>query len=162
VAHRLQSSRAEELLTMNHRSLARRFAFAVPALALAVAIARPAGAEETSIGCSNGQFADHLEAGKPVGDAASIGAAKKAVYWVDVANTGAPTQVTLVWSLDGQEVQRQLLDVGTSGHWHTWGTRPLGKASTVAVKLLRADGTTMKEDSIALPAVATEPAKPAS
>ncbi len=97
-----------------------------------------------------------------MGDATSIGAAKKAVYWVDVANTGAPTQVTLVWSLDGQEVQRQRLDVGTSGHWHTWGTRPLGKASTVAVKVLRADGTTMKEDSLALPAAASEPAKPAT
>ena len=147
---------------MNHLSLAGRFALAVPALALALSVERPAGAEATTTECSNGHFADHLDAGKPVGDAASIGAAKKALYWVDVANTGAPTQVTLVWSLDGQEVQRQLLDVGTSGHWHTWGSRPLGKASTVAVKVLRADGTTMKEDSLTVAPPASEPAKPAS
>ena len=145
-----------------NRSLVPRLALAVPAAALALAVARPAAADDTALECSNGHFADHVEAGKPVGDAASIAAARTAVYWVDVANTGAPTQVTLVWSLDGQEVQRQLLDVGTSAHWHTWGRRPLGHASDVAVKVLRADGTTMKDDTLAIPAAAAEPARPAS
>ncbi len=145
-----------------NRSIVARLSLAVPALATVLAFAPAARAEEAGASCTNAQFADHLEAGKPVGDASSIEAAKKAVYWVDVANGGAPTQVTLVWSLDGQEVQRQLLDVGTSAHWHTWGTRPVGKASQVSVKLLRADGTTMKEDSLTLPSAAPEPSKPAS
>ena len=134
-----------------NRSLVARLSLAVPAFAAALAFASSAHAEGAGASCTNAQFADHLEAGKPVGDAASIETAKKAVYWVDVANTGAPTQVTLVWSLDGQEVQRQLLDVGTSAHWHTWGARPVGKASQVSVKLLRADGTTLKEDALMLP-----------
>ena len=145
---------------MNHRSLvAVSFAVALPFVSVAqVAAAAPS---EGNVECSNAQFADHLEAGQPVGDAASIGAAKKAVYWVDVANPGAPTQLTLVWSLDGKEVQRQLLDVGTSKHWHTWGMRPLGNAQAIRVQLLGEGGSVLKEDSLAL-APASAPPHPAS
>jgi hypothetical protein len=107
-------------------------------------------ADTAPVTCVAGQFADHIDGGKPVGDAKSIAEARKATYWVDMANTGEPTQVTLVWKFDGQEVQRQSLDVGKSPHWHTWGSRPLGTASTIDVQVLDASGTSLKEDSLSI------------
>jgi len=125
--------------------LARSFplALAVVAFAPHLAFADPNG-----VSCAEGKFGDHIENGHVVGDAGSIFAAKKAVYWVDVANPGAPTAVTLVWTVDGREVQRQSLDVGQSPHWHTWGMRPLGGGTKVDVVVLDASGATLKQDSI--------------
>jgi hypothetical protein len=120
-------------------------AFVAPAVMLATS---PAFADPGSVACADGKFGDHIEEGRPVGDAASIFLAKKAVYWVDVANQGAATQVTLVWSVDGKEVQRQSLDVGQSPHWHTWGIRPLQSATKIDVEVLDAAGTSLKKDSI--------------
>jgi hypothetical protein len=70
------------------------------------------------------------------------------VYAVDIANPGEATQVTLVWTLDGHEVQRQSLDVGHSGRWHTWGIRPLGNAKKIDVEVLDASGRSLKTDSV--------------
>lgn len=125
-----------------------RFAI-VPVLFLGLTVSN-ARAEDAAVTCVTGQFADHVEQGKPVGDAASIAAAKKAVYWVDMGNTGDATQVTLVWKVDGKEVQRQTLDVGHSPHWHTWGGRPLGGAKAVEVQVQDSAGATLKEDSLSL------------
>ena len=112
----------------------------VPAVALA----------DGDVSCVSGQFAQQVENGKPEGGASEIAAAKKATYFVDVANPGAPTQVTLVWSLDGREVQRQSLDVETAPHWHTWGSRPLGNAKDIQVELLDASGGSLKTDSMSI------------
>ena len=112
----------------------------VPAVALA----------DGDVSCVSGQFSAQVDHGKPQGGADDIAANKKATYFVDVANPGAPTQVTLVWSLDGKEVQRQSLDVGTSPHWHTWGSRPLGNAKDIQVELLDASGGSLKTDSMSL------------
>ena len=123
----------------------------VPAVGLLVASVTPsiAQAESSSVTCVAGQFADHIDAGKPVGDAKSIADAHKALYWLDLANTGDATQVTLVWKVDGTEVQRQSLDVGTSPHWHTWGSRPLPTAaSKVEVQVLGGSDASIKEDAI--------------
>ena len=111
-----------------------------------------ARADDASVSVVSGQFADHVEGGKPAGDAKSIAAAHKAVYYIDAANTGDATTVTLVWSIDGKEVQRQSLDVGRSAHWHTWGTRLVKGAKTVSVQVLDAGGKSLKEDSISLDA----------
>ncbi len=119
---------------------------AVGVVALASTAARADDAP--SVACVAGEFGDHVDQGRASGDSAAIFAAKKAVYWLDVANAGEPTQVTLVWTLDGREVQRQSLDVGRSGHWHTWGMRPLGDAKRVEVTVLDAAGHTLKTDSI--------------
>jgi len=109
-------------------------AIAVVALLPVVSVA---GAQEAPSGAGvsvvDGKFGDHVEGGRVVGDGGSALAAKKAVYWIDAANPGAATQVTLVWTIDGAEVQRQSLDVGTSPHWHTWGIRPLGSGRKVDV-----------------------------
>jgi hypothetical protein len=113
-----------------------------PGLALADADATP------SVSCVSGQFGDHVDQGRATGDSSAIFAAKKAVYWVDISNPGEPTAVTLVWTLDGHEVQRQSLDVGRSPHWHTWGTRPLGGAHKVDVEVLDAAGHSLKTDSL--------------
>ncbi len=117
----------------------------VPAVALA----------DGDVSCVSGQFAEQVDHGKPEGGVAEIASAKKATYFVDVANPGAPTQVTLVWSLDGKEVQRQSLDVGTSAHWHTWGSRPLGNAKDIQVEVLDASGGSLKTDSMSLAPKAT-------
>ena len=100
--------------------------------------------------CADGKFGAHVENGQPTGDAKDIAAAHKAIYWVDIANTGEATQVTLVWTLDGKEVQRQSLDVGRSPHWRTWGARLLSGARTIGVQVLDASGKSLKEDSITL------------
>jgi hypothetical protein len=113
-----------------------------------VASAAHADPEPTSVTCVSGQFGDHVESGRAAGDTAGIFNSKKAVYDVDIANSGAPTQVTLVWTLDGHEVQRQSLDVGTSPHWHTWGMRPIGNAKKVDVLVLDASGKSLKTDTV--------------
>jgi len=123
------------------------------ALSLVPAAALAAG----DVSCVSGQFAEHVEGGKPQGDASAIASSHKATYFVDVANPGAPTQVTLVWKLDGKEVQRQSLDVGTSAHWHTWGSRPIGKAQTVDVELLDPSGASIKTDSLTIGATGSTP-----
>ena len=124
---------------------------ALPLVALVSILApRFARADDATVACVDGKFADHIENGQPTGDAKSIATAHKAVYWVDVANSGDATQVTLVWSIDGKEVQRQSLDVGHSPHWRTWGSHPLSGAKTVAVQVLDSSGKSLKEDSIAL------------
>ena len=100
------------------------------------------------LSCVSGAFADRVEQGRPMGDAATVFAAKRAVYFLDVANRGEPTAVTLVWTLDGREVQRQTLDVGRAAHWHTGGLRPLGGAGTVQVEVLDAAGRSLKTDAV--------------
>lgn len=112
----------------------------IPAVALA----------QGDVSCVAGQFAEQVEHGKPEGGAPEIVAARRATYFVDVANPGAPTQVTLVWSLDGKEVQRQSLDVGSAPHWHTWGSRPTGNAKAIQVELLDASGASLKTDALSL------------
>jgi hypothetical protein len=120
------------------------FVATVPALASAESTT-----EAPSVTCVSGQFGDHVEQGRAAGRTDAIFTAKKAVYWVDIANAGEATQVTLVWSLDGQEVQRQSLDVGRGPHWHTWGVRPLGNAHKVDVEVLDAAGHSLKTDVLA-------------
>ncbi len=117
----------------------------LPVVTLAAAQEAPSSA---GVAVVDGKFGDHVEGGRVVGDGASVLASKKAVYWIDVANTGAATQVTLVWNIDGTEVQRQSLDVGTSPHWHTWGIRPLGAGKRVDVTVLDASGRTLRTDSV--------------
>jgi hypothetical protein len=107
--------------------------------------------DAAAISVVDAKFADHVEAGKPAGDAKSIATAHKAIYWVDAANAGEAAQLTLVWKIDDKEVQRQSLDVGRSPHWHTWGSRPLpAGAKTVSVQVLDAAGKSLKEDAITL------------
>ena len=128
--------------------------FAVPMLvSVAALVMAPslAHAEGGAVTCVAGQFGDHIDHGKAVGDAKSIADARKVVYWVDVANTGEATQVTLVWRIDGKEIQRQSLDIGQSPHWHSWGTRPLGGAGgKIEVQVLDASGASLKEDALTL------------
>jgi hypothetical protein len=120
----------------------------VTVLSIAPSFAR---ADDTAA-VSDGKFADHLESGQRAGDAKGIAAAHNAIYWVDVANSGDATQLTLVWTLDGKKVQRQSLDVGHSPHWRTWDSRPIGSAKTVAVQVLDSAGKSLKEDSVSLDA----------
>jgi hypothetical protein len=119
------------------------------ALAAAIFASSSARADGGAVTCADGRFGDHVESGHAVGDAASIFAARKAVYSVDIANTGEATTVTLVWTVDGKEVQRQSLDVGRAPHWHTWGMRPLAGGQKVDVEVLDAAGASLKKDSIA-------------
>ena len=126
------------------------------ALALAPVVARAADdapaptPAPSSVACVDGRFGDHVEKGRAEGDAKAIVAANKVVYSVDVANTGEPSQVTLVWSVDGKETQRQSLDVGHAPHWRTWGWRPSGHAKSIEVRVLDASGAELRKDAIAL------------
>ena len=109
-----------------------------------------ARAGEVSVAVLDGEFADHIEQGRPVGDASGIAAGHKAIYWIDLANAGEPTRVTLVWILDGREVERQSLEVGHTSHWRTWGARRVGGAHKIDVQVVDASGRSLKEDSVAL------------
>jgi hypothetical protein len=104
----------------------------------------------SAVTCVDGRFGDHIEKGRAEGDAKAITAANKVMYSVDVANAGEPTQVTLVWSVDGKEVGRQSLDVGRSPHWHTWGWRPAGHAKAIEVRVLDGAGAELRKDTLAL------------
>jgi hypothetical protein len=110
----------------------------------------PPASDDAVLACVDGKFADHIERGQPSGDARGIAAAHKAIYWVDLANRGQPTQVTLVWTIDGREVQRQTLNVGHGPHWRTWGVRAVGEAREIGVRILDAAGNPLKEDSVTL------------
>jgi hypothetical protein len=121
--------------------------FILPALVLIPALAL---ADDASMTVVDGKFGDHIEQGRPAGDAKGIADAHKAIYWVDVANTGDATQVTLVWTIDGKEVQHQSLDVGHSPHWRTWGSRPVAGAHKIDVQVLDVSGKSLKEDSVTL------------
>ncbi len=98
----------------------------------------------------HGQFTDRVDHGRPVGDATALATAPSAVYWVEVNNPGAPTQVTLVWRVDGREVARQSLDVGHAPRWRTWGTRPLHGAHQVEVAVLDPAGAQIHTDHATL------------
>jgi len=123
----------------------------VPALVVVSSVlAANVALADGAVSCVGGQFGDHVEHGKAVGDAKSIADAKKVVYSVDIANAGEATQVTLVWKVDGKEVQRQSLDVGKAPHWLTWGMRPIPGASKVEVQVLDGAGASLKEDTLSL------------
>jgi serine/threonine-protein kinase len=105
-------------------------------------------ASDAVLSCLDGKFADRIEQGNPAGDAKGIASARKAIYWLDLANRGRPTQVTLVWRIDGKEVQRQMLDVGHAPHWRTWGVHKVAGAHEIEVRVLDATGHSLKEDSV--------------
>jgi hypothetical protein len=105
-------------------------------------------ASDAVLSCLDGKFTDHIEQGYPAGDPKGIAAARKAIYWLDLANRGRPTQVTLVWKIDGKEVQRQTLDVGHAPHWRTWGVHKVAGAHEIEVRVLDATGHSLKEDSV--------------
>ncbi|WP_394841818.1 DUF2914 domain-containing protein [Pendulispora brunnea] len=124
----------------------------VAAAALVPSLIPAAAHADGGVSIVSSQFTDRVEGGKPVGDAKSVAGARKVVYWIDAANTGDPAQITLVWTVDGKEVQRQSLDVGHAPHWRTWGSRPVGGAKSISVRILDAAGTSLKEDSVSLEA----------
>jgi hypothetical protein len=98
------------------------------------------------------QFTDRVEKSNPVGDSSALASVPKATYWMDVANPGDATQLTLVWKHDGQEVARQSLDVGKAPHWRTWGSHPRRAAHLIEVLVLDGAGNTIKTDSATIPA----------
>jgi hypothetical protein len=100
------------------------------------------------------QFTDRVEKSNPVGDLSTLATVPKATYWMDVANPGEATQLTLVWKHDGQEVTRQSLDVGRAPHWRTWGSHPRRGAHLIEVLVLDGAGNTLKTDSATIAAPA--------
>lgn len=120
------------------------------ALVLSAAIPLVASvAHADGVTVSRGQFTDHVERSLPTGDAAALAHARQAIYWIETRNTGAPTTLTLVWSLDGHEVARQTLDVGHA-RWRTWGTFPTRHAHSIRVQILDAAGTALHSDETTL------------
>lgn len=99
----------------------------------------------------SGQFASSVQAGRPSGDAASIAAARNAIYFVVVENNAQPTTVTVVWKLDGREVARQSLDVGRAPRWRTWATQRTRGAHSLVVEVLDAAGTQLHTETATLP-----------
>ena len=98
-----------------------------------------------------GQFTDHVVGGRPQGDAASAAASREVVYWMEVANAGAPAAVTVVWRVGGREVLRQSLDVGRAPRWRTWATLRRNGARAVEVQVLDAAGASLPTDRWAAP-----------
>lgn len=54
--------------------------------------------------------------------------------WVHVAveNRGAPSNITMVWFLDDEEIWQMDLKVGTSARWRTWSRSKMGPHRTGA------------------------------
>ena len=107
-------------------------------------------ASDASFALLEGKFADRIEQGQPSGDARGIAATRRAFYWVDFTNRGRPTRVSLVWTIDGKEVQRQTLHIGRAPHWRTWGTRAVGDGHEIEVQVLDGAGKVLKEDAVTL------------
>jgi hypothetical protein len=118
--------------------------------------AAPAGstttATPTTLTVVASQFTDRVEKSNPVGDSSALASVPKATYWMDIANPGEATQLTLVWKHDGQEVTRQSLDVGRAPHWRTWGSHPRRMAHLIEVLVLDGAGNTLKTDSATIAA----------
>jgi hypothetical protein len=126
---------------------------------VASAVATPpagttATATPTTLTVVASQFTDRVEKSNPIGDASTLASVPKATYWMDIANPGEATQLTLVWKHDGQEVTRQLLDVGKAPHWRTWGSHPRRAAHLIEVLVLDGAGNTLKTDSATIAAPA--------
>lgn len=98
-----------------------------------------------------GQFTDRVEGGRPQGDAAAAATVRDVVYWMEVNNTGAASQVTLVWKVNGHEVRRQSLDVGHAPRWRTWGTFRRNGATSVEVDVLDPAGASLHTDRWSAP-----------
>ncbi|MDO9021663.1 MAG: hypothetical protein Q8S73_39285 [Deltaproteobacteria bacterium] len=98
-----------------------------------------------------GQFTDRVVAGRPQGDAAAAAASREVVYWMEVANTGQPAAVTVVWKIGGREVRRQSLDVGRAPRWRTWAAFRRNGARAVEVQVLDAAGASLHTDRWAAP-----------
>lgn len=145
---KVDSARASQNLGAEVQSM--KFSLPLCMVMMAGSLIPAAALAAGDVSCVSGQFAASVESGKPTGDASAIASQHKATYFLDISNPGAPTQVTLVWKLDGKETQRQSLDVGTSSHWHTWASRPLGRATHVDVEVLDLSGASLKTDSLTL------------
>jgi hypothetical protein len=98
-----------------------------------------------------GQFTDRVVGGRPQGDAAAAAATREVTYWMEVANTGAPAAVTVVWKVGGREVRRQSLDVGRAPRWRTWAAFRRNGANAVEVEVLDAAGASLHTDRWAAP-----------
>jgi hypothetical protein len=127
-------------------------ASAAPASSAAATATSTTAVTPTTLTVLAGQFTDHVEKSNPVGDSSALTSVPKATYWMDVANPGDPTQLTLVWKHDGEEVARQSLDVGKAPHWRTWGSHPRRSAHVIEVLVLDGAGNTLKTDSATIPA----------
>jgi hypothetical protein len=96
------------------------------------------------------QFTDKVEQSNPVATPAELASATRVTYWVAVKNTKEPTTITLVWKLDGRESGRQVLDVGTSPAWKTWGTHATFGAKSVEVDVLDKAGAVVKTETVSI------------
>jgi len=116
--------------------------------AAVVTMSTLAAADTAQVAVVRSQFTDKVEHSAPVASADQLAQSPRVTYWLSVKNDKAPTQVTLVWKLDGKESGRQTLDVGISPAWKTWGTHARLGAKTIEVDVLDAAGNTIKTDTL--------------
>lgn len=95
-----------------------------------------------------GQFTDRVERGVPVTAADQLSASGRLVYWVEAANSGEISTVTLVWRVGGREVSRQTLDVGRGPRWRTWGVLLRRGSGPVEVQVLDGAGAVLHTDRL--------------
>lgn len=58
---------------------------------------------------------------QPQGEVQNVPIDGHRVYgFIEVLNRGAPRQLAMVWRLEGKQVARFSLDVGSSPRWRTW------------------------------------------
>jgi hypothetical protein len=105
----------------------------------------PVTASADGVTFVRGQFTSRVERGQPVGDTAAAG--RQILYWMEIGNAGAPTQVTLVWKVGGRAVTRQSLDVGRAPRWRTWGVFN-NRGGNIEVEVLDAAGASLHTEQL--------------
>ncbi len=64
-------------------------------------------------------------------------------------NRDAPTEVTLVWRINGNVARRQSIDIGSTHRWRTWGSHRAGRSAQVSVEILDAGGRSLHTETLA-------------
>jgi len=93
-----------------------------------------------------------LEVGTEIQDRELVGESERfsvsdgqVFAWMNARNSGEPSEVTVIWSLDGRERSRYTAKIGQSPRWRTWSRITLRDRSRGAwtVTVLDQSGETL-------------------
>lgn len=119
---------------------------AMAALLLAGGTACADATDSATVSVVEARFVDQVDRNVPAGDGTAD--PRRATYWMRLRNRGPASEVVVVWTVDGREVQRQRVLVGVSPSYRTWAARPVRGAAHVSVRVLDGSGAVLHEDRL--------------